>query len=195
MAYGSPVRPRKLVAGAALTAALALVALPGLAGSWTPTQVPAIRAAAFNDAAITTDDDADSAAPPRALDAAHRSAGFLAADSAFLEPGEIVAAAPAGRASVDTPAVAAGSALKPPRATFSGYASFYDHGTTALRLPRGTLVIICGNGGCIERRVTDYGPNARVHPERVADLYRPDFFRICGCPSWSGTAWVTVKVY
>jgi hypothetical protein len=26
-------------------------------------------------------------------------------------------------------------------------------------------------------------------------MYRPDFFRICGCPSWSGTVWVTVSIY
>jgi hypothetical protein len=27
------------------------------------------------------------------------------------------------------------------------------------------------------------------------DLYRPDFFDICGCPSWSGVVDVTVYVY
>ncbi len=48
-----------------------------------------------------------------------------------------------------------------------------------MRLPRGTVVIICGGGGCIERTVTDYGPQ---DPARVVDLYKPDFFRICGCP-------------
>jgi hypothetical protein len=26
-------------------------------------------------------------------------------------------------------------------------------------------------------------------------LYRPDFFKICGCPSWSGVTKVTVHVY
>ena len=52
-----------------------------------------------------------------------------------------------------------------------------------MRLPRGTIVVICGNGGCVERVVTDYGP---IKPSRVVDLYRPDFFAICGCASWSG---------
>ena len=30
---------------------------------------------------------------------------------------------------------------------------------------------------------------------RIVDLYKPDFFDICGCPSWSGTTKVTVYVY
>ena len=49
-----------------------------------------------------------------------------------------------------------------------------------MRLPRGTVVKICGNGGCIVRVVNDYGPQKK---SRVVDLYRPDFFAICGCPS------------
>ena len=61
-----------------------------------------------------------------------------------------------------------------------------------MRLPAGTVVIICGGGGCIERVVSDYGPTAQ---DRVVDLYRPDFFEICGCPSWSGVTDVTVHVY
>ncbi len=74
----------------------------------------------------------------------------------------------------------------------TGGATFYDNGTTAMRLPRGTFVVICGKGGCIERVVNDYGPQK---PSRVVDLYRPDFFQICGCPSWAGTTTVTVYVY
>jgi hypothetical protein len=84
--------------------------------------------------------------------------------------------------------------FKPPRYTLRGYATFYDNGTTAMRLPRGTVVVICGAGGCVERVVNDYGPSA-ANPERIVDLYRPDFFRVCGCPSWSGTTRVTVRVY
>ena len=61
-----------------------------------------------------------------------------------------------------------------------------------MRLPRGTLVRICGKGGCIQRTVTDYGPQK---PSRVVDMYRPDFFKVCGCPSWSGTTKVTVSIY
>ena len=80
------------------------------------------------------------------------------------------------------------------RYTLSGYATFYDNGRTAMRLPYGTVVIICGGGGCVQRVISDYGPSA-ANPERIVDLYRPDFFRICGCPSWSGTTRVTVRVY
>jgi hypothetical protein len=61
-----------------------------------------------------------------------------------------------------------------------------------MRLPRGTVVRICGAGGCIQRTVTDYGPVKKI---RVVDMYRPDFFQICGCGSWSGTTKVTVSVY
>ena len=43
-----------------------------------------------------------------------------------------------------------------------------------MRLPRGTVVIICGNGGCVERVVNDYGP---IKPSRVVDLYRPGLLR------------------
>ena len=61
-----------------------------------------------------------------------------------------------------------------------------------MRLPRGTIIRVCGAGGCLERTVTDYGPQGAG---RIIDLYRPDFFRICGCASWSGTTQVTVYVY
>ena len=58
-----------------------------------------------------------------------------------------------------------------------------------MRLPRGTVVKICGKGGCIVRVVNDYGPQKK---SRVVDLYRPDFFEVCGCPSYAGTTQVTV---
>ena len=88
--------------------------------------------------------------------------------------------------------VHAATAWKPPRYKLSGLASFYDAGFTAMRLPKGTVVRICGAGGCILRTVTDYGPQS---PGRVIDLYRPDFFAICGCASYSGLTRVTVSVY
>ena len=64
-----------------------------------------------------------------------------------------------------------------------------------MRLPRGTTVIVCGAGGCIERVINDYGPIYDPSKNRIVDLYTPDFFAVCGCPSWSGTTWVTVSVY
>ena len=84
---------------------------------------------------------------------------------------------------------------KPPQLTITGEASFYDYGTTAMRdVPRGTTVVICGGGGCIERVVNDYGP-VEGRPGRIVDMYRPDFFGICGCGWWSGHHEVTVRVY
>jgi hypothetical protein len=185
------VRPTKLVAGAALTAALALVAMPGIAGSRSPSAPSVVDPAAFQPIQIP----ANAAARPlpiAPLDPAMNSAGRVEADTSFVTPGSeperIV-----GRPRVGQPASAVGTAQKPPRYQMSGVATFYGNGTTAMRLPRGTTVIICGGGGCIERVINDYGPIAGTN--RIVDLYTPDFFDICGCPSWSGTTKVTVSVY
>lgn len=161
-----------------------------MAGATSPTVAPVLDAAAFH----TVTAPAVTAPGSRigGLDPALRSAGHLSADAAFVEPGT-EPAAPAGRVDASPPKPPVGSVAKPPRYSFSGVATFYDHGTTALRLPRGTLVVICGAGGCIQRIVTDYGPVAGT--DRVADLFRADFFQICGCPWYAGETRVTVKVY
>ena len=99
---------------------------------------------------------------------------------------------PTSRPRVTQPVAAAGEGWKAASQVLHGEATYYDNGTTAMRLPRGTVVRICGAGGCIERVVNDYGPQK---PSRVVDLYRPDFFAICGCGSWSGVTEVTVYVY
>ncbi len=109
-----------------------------------------------------------------------------------MEPGAVLAGGPEARAAVDQPDVGATEELKPPKYTLTGTATFYHAGYTAMRLPRGTVVVICGDGGCIERTITDYGP---VSESRIVDLYVEDFFDICGCPSWSGLTEVTVSVY
>ena len=182
-----------MVAGAALTAALALGALPGIAGSVGPTPVTAIDPSAFQSvqvpAFVSTENEVE------ALDAAFRAAAVIDATTSLTEPGKEPKRIVPIRPSVAVPAAHGGSALKPPRYTLSGNATFYDHGTTAMRLPRGTTVIICGGGGCIERVITDYGPAANAGLGRIVDLYTPDFFAICGCPSWSGVTRVTVSVY
>jgi hypothetical protein len=187
------VRPTKLVGGAALTAALALGALPGIAGSAGPTPLSAIDPAAFQSVQVPASVATQSAVDP--LDADARSANAIDATTVLHEPGAEPVRVVLGRPRVDVPSPHGGSALKPPRYTLSGFATFYDNGTTAMRLPRGTTVIICGPGGCIERVINDYGPAANAGLGRIVDLYRPDFFAVCGCPSWSGTAKVTVKVY
>ncbi|HET7027929.1 MAG TPA: hypothetical protein VFI28_09580 [Candidatus Limnocylindrales bacterium] len=189
------MRPRPLVASVALTASLALVALPGLVGSKTPSPWPSAEAAAFQAVLIRADDRAGIPVGP--LDAARRSVRAATADSVLIEPA--VAQRPSssgrGRPSVTQPGSPVHVAVRPPRYVMHGWASFYDNGTTAMRLPRGTFVRICGNGGCIERTVNDYGPSSTFRPVRIVDMYRPDFFAICGCGGWAGTAEVTVSVY
>jgi hypothetical protein len=188
------MRPRPLVASVALTASLALVALPGLAGSRTPSPFPSAEAAAFQAVLVRATDR--TLMPIGRLDPARRSDGVIDATSVLIEPGTGAPAAPTlDRPDVAQPAGQVGVSIKPPQYTLSGYASFYDNGTTAMRLPRGTIVRICGAGGCIIRTINDYGPSASFRPVRIVDLYRPDFFRVCGCGSWSGTTWVTVGVY
>ena len=125
------------------------------------------------------------------LDDALRSADALTAESRLIEPGR-AGKLPVSKPNFSVPSSAVDYDIKPPRYKLTGTATFYDNGTTAMRLPRGTIVIVCGKGGCLERVVNDYGPQLK---SRIIDLYRPDFFKICGCPSWSGVVDVTVYVY
>jgi len=184
------MRRRSVVALAALIAAFALVGLPDPAGSHTISATQGLQSASFTSVTIPApapalrawgvSDDPSAAAPEPST------------DETYVETGD-APAAPAGRPVVGQPTARAGSAWRPPRSTMTGFASFYDNGTTAMRLPRGTVIRICGAGGCIERTVTDYGPRAGTG--RIIDMDRPDFFEICGCGSWSGTTKVTVSIY
>jgi len=174
-----------------ISTALALVSLPGLAGSRVPSAVEPVPAGAFQPFSVPAR-EARSPITIAGLDPAQQSVGVISAETAIYEPGDEPDAGPTDRVRVDQPETAPGTARKPARYTLKGEATFYSNGTTAMRLPRGTVVIICGGGGCIERTVTDYGPQ---NPARIVDLYKPDFFRICGCPSWSGVTNVTVHVY
>ena len=177
--------------GSVLTAALALAALPGLAGSRAPSAMEPVPAVAFQQLSVPAS-ATSSAMPIAALDPGYLSAGFVGEMAPFIEPGAAPESGPTRRARVDQPEPGSHSGRKPPKSTLRGEATFYDNGTTAMRLPRGTVIIVCGDGGCIERVVSDYGPQK---PSRIVDLYRPDFFAICGCPSWSGVVDVTVYVY
>ncbi|MEO8571803.1 MAG: hypothetical protein ABI553_08895 [Chloroflexota bacterium] len=174
-----------------LTAALALVALPGLVGSRALDPVEPLPAGAFQPFTALAE-------APRSivsigpLDDAHLSAGPLSVGAKMIERATPADPGPTARIGSTQPRVTSGSVRRPPRYTLSGEATFYDNGTTAMRLPRGTVVVICGRGSCIERVVNDYGP---VKLSRVVDLYRPDFFAICGCPWFAGTTQVTVYVY
>ncbi|MFI5226378.1 MAG: hypothetical protein ACHQ3P_06850, partial [Candidatus Limnocylindrales bacterium] len=176
---------------AALTAALALVALPGLVGSQTPSPDRPLEAAAFQEITVLATEGGSSATIAQ-LDDARRSANVMAADATFQEAGTRKVK-PVLRPKAVQPAAVARYAIKPPRYTLKGTATFYDNGTTAMRLPRGTVIRVCGAGGCLERVVNDYGPTAGT--SRIIDMYRPDFFAVCGCSSISGTTTVTVGVY
>jgi hypothetical protein len=178
-----------------LTAALALVALPGVVGSTPPRPEPTISADAFQ--ALRLDVPRGGSAiqvePP---DPALRADGFLEAEDLLIEPvlqSDVVAFVAPVRPKVSPPSSKLGVSFKPARYTLTGTATFYDNGTTAMRLPRGTVIRVCGDGGCIERVVNDYGPSKAGG--RLIDLYRPDFFEICGCSWWEGVTNVTVYVY
>jgi hypothetical protein len=187
------MRPSRTVARAALTAVLALGALPGLVGSHEPGRDQPIDAALFEQIDLATTRDRQGTGDI-VFDAAGQSDGVLGVLAPFadLAPGQPTS--PDDRAQPHVQAAAAGWTWKKPRYSISGYASFYDNGTTAMRdVPRGTTIVICGAGGCLERVVSDYGPAKSTG--RIIDMYRPDFFRICGCGWWSGTTTVTVRVY
>lgn len=184
----------KFVACAALSAALALVAAPGIVGSRTPSPVRAIEAAAFQPLLSDTSGATTSVVAP--ADPALRSANALDTSARFAEPLAGSAGQPIAAAPVRTqPVPAFSTSIKPPKYVLKGYASFYTNGTTAMRLPAGTIIRVCGAGGCLNRVVNDYGPSASFKPTRIIDMYRPDFFAVCGCPSYSGTSPVTVSVY
>jgi len=176
----------------ALTATLALVALPGLAGSRTSSERAPVPASAFQPL-LAPASGPDSAIPNAGIDLGYLSSGYVLTDAPILERADLPPVDPPVRAQPDQPDPGATSTRKPPLQTLSGEATFYDAGHTAMRLPAGTVIVVCGAGGCLERVIGDYGPRAGTG--RIIDLYRPDFFRICGCPSWSGVTDVTVYVY
>ena len=190
------MRPSRTVARAALTAALALAALPGLVGSREPSPPRLVDAALFEQVNLATQPERQDFL----LEVSGLSDGAIDPGDVFAEGGTAAVAtdddvgARGDRPRPDVGPTSASWTWRPPRFSLAGYASFYDFGTTAMReVPRGTVIVICGDGGCIERTVTDFGPAARTG--RVIDMYRPDFFAICGCGWWSGTSWVTVRVY
>jgi hypothetical protein len=187
------MRRRSVVAIAALIAAFALAGVPAPAGSRVPSTAVAPASAAFSDVTIPATTLAPAAAGPDA--ATQRASSAPEAPDPILDPARPAvgdAAIPSTRPRVDQPPSPAGGDWKQPRQILRGQATYYDHGTTAMRLPRGTVVVICGAGGCLERVVSDYGPQKK---SRVVDLYTPDFFTVCGCARWEGVTDVTVYVY
>ena len=196
-----------------LTSVLVLGALPPMAGSLVLTTGRPVEADAFQVALESSSGSASivTVDPP---DPAYDSADRLDSAKALIEPGSLRVRA--NRPIVDQPEPSM-TALRiaptpppfvPPKAanggrgsiaapgsitqTLVGRASWYDNGTTAARLPRGTLIRVCGPAACIERIVNDYGPGI---PNRVVDLMPADFRTVCGCPISAGLTKVTVYVY
>jgi hypothetical protein len=185
------MRPSRTVARAALTAVLALGALPGLVGSHEASRSRPVDTALFEQVNLATTPDRQG---PFLLDASGVSDGALDGAESFAETGTSDVVEADDRAQPKIAVAPSSWSWKPPRFSLTGTASFYDFGTTAMRdVPRGTTIVICGAGGCIERVVNDYGPSKAGG--RLIDMYRPDFFAICGCGWWSGTTTVTVRVY
>ena len=89
------------------------------------------------------------------------------------------------------PAAVATSPPAEPIATLTGVASWMYYAGTAARLPLGTLLNICGDGGCVLRRVTSWGPS---NLDRIADLNAEDFKLVCGCDLWVGLTVVRIDI-
>ena len=154
-----------------LIAALALVALPGLAGSRVPSPLEPLPASAFQPLSVSAN-PVRSAISIGSLDAGDAAAGSVAEDASFIEPGSAPQTGPTARVRLNQPESGAAFVRKPPRYTLTGGATFYDNGTTAMRLPRGTR-------RHLRRRRLHRAGRQRLRPDqdvRVVDLYRPDFF-------------------
>ena len=131
------------------------------------------------------------------MDAGYESAGHLDDTAPLVDPGDGLL--PIHRAAVVQPAPRLRTVVVPPpprkvRVVLTGLASWYANGTTAMRLPFGTHIRICGARGCVTTVVRDWGP-ARYLSERVVDMTPGDFVRVTGRNLSAGLAKVTVYVY
>ena len=64
----------------------------------------------------------------------------------------------------------------------SGYPTRY----LALPVKPFITVELCGPADCVILAQNDYGPDQRVHPDRIADVSAAMFERLCGCSSSAG---------
>src|SRR5689334_4018607 len=85
MSYRAAVRPSKTVAGAVLSALLALAAVPGLARTGEAVREPELGPAAFQAVIDTRPAPIVEAGP---LDPAMRADGYVEGDSRFVERGQ-----------------------------------------------------------------------------------------------------------
>jgi hypothetical protein len=214
------VRRQSLVASVVLTSALVtLVALPGVAGSQTPSFVRPLTAEALQRVRLPASADGSPTAI-RPVEAGYDSAGHLDDTAPLIEPGAYHpptqrpaalqptpnlrrVAPPKPKPVVKPRAVPPKPTVKPrvtpgptpkARQVLVGLASWYDNGTTAMRLPRGTRIRICGARMCISTVVRDWGP-ARYLSDRVVDMTPQDFVRVTGKSLGAGLAPVKVYIY
>lgn len=135
-------------------------------------------------------------ATPGVTGANDTAVGPSPAATASPRPTATVGSAPEGASSVEVRRLATDAASVP--ATLHGQASWVraslGYRYLAARLPKGTVLRICGSRGCVVRVVNDYGPSRRAFPERIVDLSRHDFAAICGDPVRLGTCAVRVTV-
>ena len=197
------VRPRRLVVGSVLTAALALVALPGLAGSRAPNPLEPVPAVAFQPLTVPRtiaidgfdrsrlDDAFVSAADGRRRDTTFDRAPDVAADSRPRSPPgrrvTLPARQPAGRG-VRVAQPAAGTPKRSCRRR-DLLRQRHDRDAPAARHGRHDLRPAAAASTARRQRLraAEDEPGRRPVP--------PGLLRICGCPSWSGTTQVTVSVY
>src|SRR4051794_37473076 len=125
------MRRRSVVAIAALIAAFAMVGLPAPAGSTSPSIPVAPAPAAFSDVTIPADTLAPGA--QGTFGEAPGGGGRVATSTALREPG-VAPSVPSSRPGVPLPATLSQEAWKAPSQVLTGLATFYDNGTTAMRL-------------------------------------------------------------
>ena len=165
------MRPRRVVACAALIASLALVAVPGVAGSQSPSREITIAETAFVDLGL--DPSIGTSAATYSLDREGRSAATLSTDSALSEPG--FALPPADRTLgplTAAPLIVRGTWRFDPELSWYGPGLYGEHtacgqtltttllGVAHRTLPCGTLVSFKNpvNGRTITVPVVDRGP-------------------------------------
>ena len=195
--YRSPpiVRPRWTVVGVALTATLALVALPGLAGSRAPSAVEPVPAGAFQPLLAPRVRAATRRSPIARARLAATCRGLRADGRHVLER----AGPAAGRRrplerSPTSPIRAAAPRASRRGPTLTGEATFYDarsHRDAPARAARSSSCAApaaASSGSSTTTARTQHGRGSSTCIGRTSS-------RICGCPSWSGVADVTVYVY
>lgn len=137
---------------------------------------------------------APSNAPPVGRSSPSDGRGALARETASVSLSRVAghSVAPVRPGGNPQPTGAVGAALI--GGVLSYVAPRYGPEYLALPFPRGTVAEICGPADCVLRRSTDFGPDQRVHPDRIADLSAADWQVVCGLPLSRGTCRGTVEL-